>query len=86
MGFESPRIVLINLDGKENAHNLRNIKALTERDDTFMYVSLYNEPSWLQKRSTILENRLETEEEVEVTFEHLCDIYSEEIINEFIRE
>lgn len=45
-------MVFINLDGQETSHNLRSIATLGEE---IMYVSLFREPDWLEKKETSME-------------------------------
>jgi hypothetical protein len=42
-----PRIVLLNLDGKESAHNLKTIRNLGGK---LLYISLFEEPTWMKKK------------------------------------
>ena len=56
MEHECPRIVFINLDGKESPHNIRIVQ---EMGGEIFYVSVYKEHSWLEKKDIELEKYFE---------------------------
>lgn len=71
---KKPRIVFLNLDGRETPQNLRSISTLGEE---ILYISLFEEPSWLEKKETMMANTFSSDDEnFEPSYSRLWDIMS----------